>query len=336
MGLLCSIALGVLSQSALAQRKTDIVTLYNGDRITGEVKSLEGGILRLSTDSMGTVQIEWQEIASLQSQFFYEVRLGTGERYLGRIDPPQRPGELVVNDLEGPHPLEWLQVVQLRPIENEFLDQFDIYFAAGYSYTRASSVAQTSINTSINYENESSLTTLNGRATATDSDDKTTSASKVELNRALWTERRGVFRALFGNYETNDELELEHRVGVGAGLGRFFVEDHRLRLTGTAGLQFVTEQSKTTGEEQDIELYLSSRFSAWRFNTPELDLDFILNLYPSLTDSGRLRASSDLRLRWEIIEDLFFDITAYGSYDNSAEANNDIDYGVTTGLGWEY
>lgn len=25
-----------LSQNALAQRKTDIVTLYNGDRITGE------------------------------------------------------------------------------------------------------------------------------------------------------------------------------------------------------------------------------------------------------------------------------------------------------------
>lgn len=67
-----------------------------------------------------------------------------------------------------------------------------------------------------------------------------------------------------------------------------------------------------------------------------MNLDFVLNLYPSLTDSGRLRSSSDLRLRWELIEDLFFDITAYGSYDNKAEANNDIDYGVTTGLGWEY
>ena len=57
---------------------------------------------------------------------------------------------------------------------------------------------------------------------------------------------------------------------------------------------------------------------------------------PTRRIGDRLRSDSNLRLRWEIIEDLFFDITAYGSYDNKADANNDIDYGVTTGLGWEY
>ena len=332
LGLLCV----VLSLPAHAQRKTDVVTLYNGDRITGEVKTLDGGILRLSTDSMGTVDIEWQEIASLQSEFFYEIRLGDGTRYLGGIEASDRPGQLLVSDLDGNHPVDWLQVVTIRPIEDEFLDQFDIYFAAGYSYTRASSVAETSVNTTITYENQDSLNTLTGRATMTDSDNETTSASKVDLDRAVWTDHRHVFRSTFANYETNDELELEHRVGVGAGLGRFFVETYQKRLAGVAGLQVITEKSKATGEDQDLELYLSSRFQAWRFNTPELNLDFVLNLYPSLTDSGRLRSSSDLRLRWELIEDLFFDITAYGSYDNKAEANNDIDYGVTTGLGWEY
>ncbi len=44
-------------------RKTDIVTLYNGDRVTGELKSMYVGLLEINTNSMGTIQIEWQEIA---------------------------------------------------------------------------------------------------------------------------------------------------------------------------------------------------------------------------------------------------------------------------------
>lgn len=335
-GILLSVLLSLLSLQALAQRKTDIVTLYNGDRITGEVKALDGGILKLSTDSMGTINIEWQEISTLESKYLYEVRMGSGDRFLGRIDPSERPGQLLVTDLDGEHKLEWLQVVQMRPIEDEFLDQIDIYFSAGYSYNRASSVAQTSINTSISYENEKGLNNFTGRSTLTDSSDETTSATKLDLDRAVWTQRKNVFRTFFTNFESNDELELEHRVGVGAGLGRFLIDDYRRRWYGVTGLQVITEQSKVTGRDQNLELVLSSRFKAWRFNTPELNLDFALNLYPSLTDSGRLRSGSDLRLRWELFEDLFFDITAYGTYDNQADADNDIDYGVTTGLGWEY
>ena len=75
-GILLSVLLSLLSLQALAQRKTDIVTLYNGDRITGEVKALDGGILKLSTDSMGTINIEWQEISTLESKYLYEVRMG--------------------------------------------------------------------------------------------------------------------------------------------------------------------------------------------------------------------------------------------------------------------
>lgn len=329
--LLCAFSL-----DALAQRKTDIVTLYNGDRITGEIKSLDSGILNFSTESMGTINIEWQEIAKLESKYYYEIRLGSGKRFYGSIQPAKRPGQLLIQDLDGVQDLEWLQVVDMRPIEKHWFDRVDVYFAAGYSYSRASSVAQTSINADIGYEDEKSRSTLTGRTSITDDSENTTSSTKIDLDRAVWTARPNVFRSFFTNYESNDELALDHRVGVGMGLGRTFLDTYRNRLAGIAGLQLITEQSKVTGSDQNIELYLSSRFKAWNFNTPELNLDFILNLYPSLTDGDRLRSDSNLRLRWEIIEDLFFDITAYGSYDNKADANNDIDYGVTTGLGWEY
>jgi hypothetical protein len=325
-----------LSFQVEANSKTDVVTLYNGDHVTGEVKSLESGILKLSTDSMGTIKIEWQDIARLESDHFYEIRISDGARHLGSVEPTEQAGRVRVLDLNGEYEFDALQVVQIRPIEKSVLDRLEIYFAAGYSYTRASSIAQSSINTKMSYENEKSLNVLTGRASLTDSDEESTSSSRVDLDRAVWTKRNNIFTSSSANYESNDELGLDHRIGVGAGLGTFFVDTYRNRLTGIAGLQVTTEESKNNGTDQNIELYFSGRYRAWRLDTPELDLDFGLNVYPSLTDSGRVRSGSDLRLRWELIEDLFFDITAYGTYDNRADSSSGVDYGVTTGLGWEF
>jgi len=41
-------------------QKDDTVRLYNGDRITGEFKRLEYGMLNFKTNDMGTLNIEWK------------------------------------------------------------------------------------------------------------------------------------------------------------------------------------------------------------------------------------------------------------------------------------
>ena len=325
-----------LNLHAQAQRKTDVVTLYNGDRITGEVKSLNAGILRFSTDAMGTLRVEWQEIAKLESIYHYDIRLSDGTRYFGSFEHDAGPGQLTVKDIYGEHAVDWLQVVEIRPIEEKLLDRIDIYLSAGYSFDKASSVTQTTFNTVVSYENENSQNELTARSTLTDTDDETTSSARVNLGRNVWTDRSQLFTASFGNYETNDELGVDHRFALGAGLGRYFIDNHKTRLTGAAGLQLITENLEGDGEQQNVELFLSTRFRTWRFNTPELEVDTTLNLYPSITESGRLRSSADLRIRWEIIEDLFLDFTGFGSFDNQSESDDDFDYGLTTGLGWEY
>jgi hypothetical protein len=324
------------SPNALAHPKTDTVTLYNGDRITGEIKGLDGGILTLGTDSMGTLSIEWQEIARIQSDFYYEFLLSSGARHFGSVEASARPGQLRIAELGAEKDVEWLDLVRMRPIESKVIDRIDAYFSAGYSYTRANSLTQTSFNGNIGYENEEGRNSLDGRMNFSDSDNNSSSSSKVDLARAIWTRYPGIFRATFASYEQNDELDLNYRLGVGGGAGRFFLDTYKNRLSGIVGLQVITEDNKSEGTEENLEMVLSSRYSAWRFNTPELHLDFSLNVYPSITQSGRVRSSSDLNLRWELIADLFFDITAYGTYDNRAEGDSGVDYGVSTGLGYEF
>ena len=50
-----------------------------------------------------------------------------------------------------------------------------------------------------------------------------------------------------------------------------------------------------------------------------------------------MRTDGNLRIRWELIEDLFWDVTAWMTSDNQAETEDStIDYSITTGIGWEY
>jgi len=325
------------SPLALAKPKTDVVRMYNGDKITGEVVSLLGGILQFKTDAMGTLNIEWPEIASIQSGYHYEVRLSDGERMFGSFAESGRPGQIELVDIYGKHTLEWLQVVELRPIEDSFLERLDIYLATTFSYTKASSVGQVSLNTEISYEDESSRNTFNGRSDIVNSNDERNQSSRFDINRTNWgNNRAGLYRSLFANYEDNDELGLTRRIGVGAGLGRYFVDTHRSRLTGTTGLQVITERFRGESTNEDVELFLSTTYSTWKFNTPELNVDINFSLYPSLTDAGRVRGDGNLRIRWELIEDLYWDVTAWVTADNEAENDNNVDYAITTGVGWTY
>jgi hypothetical protein len=325
-----------LSNGAGLGRKTDVITFYNGDKVTGEIKNLISGKLEVSTNAMGTLKIEWKEIATLESLYHYEIRLADGKRYYGKIDNSANAGELSVSDLYGDYGISALDIVEIRPVAESFKDRIDIYLSAGYSYTKASSLGQTSLNSDISYEDEKTRNALSARLVITDTDGEQTRSAKVDLTRSVWTNRQDIYRIILGSYETNDELALDYRLSVGGGLGRYFADTRRSTWTGALGLQVLTEKSLEGSTQESAEVVLNTNYSTWNFDTPELDLKFDLSIFPSITESGRVRGNTDLKLRWEIVEDFFWDITAFGTYDNKSAEDTRVDYGITTGVGWKY
>ena len=65
--LLMTLILGIFSVPALAAPKTDIIVFKNGDKLTGEIKSLKRGRLSFNTDATGTISIEWAQISHIES-----------------------------------------------------------------------------------------------------------------------------------------------------------------------------------------------------------------------------------------------------------------------------
>ena len=89
-----SMFLGVFvswNSDAAAFQKTDIIELNNGDKITCEIKELERGKLRCSTDAMGTVYIEWERIVNITTDKTLEVETSQGQRYFGSLEPLGSP-----------------------------------------------------------------------------------------------------------------------------------------------------------------------------------------------------------------------------------------------------
>jgi hypothetical protein len=57
-----------------ARESTDVIVMKNGDRMTGQVKSLDGGVLSVSLDYVsGTISVDWSKVARLESSQLFVV-----------------------------------------------------------------------------------------------------------------------------------------------------------------------------------------------------------------------------------------------------------------------
>jgi hypothetical protein len=325
----------------LAAPKTDIIVFRNGDRLTGEIKGLEKGRLELSTDTAGTVNIEWDKIASVQTTQYLDVETTTGARFFGKVPPGDVAGSMrviVTGEPEG-QVLPMVDVVRIAPIDQGgLIKRLDGYITAGFSYAQANNETDLNFSGGLSSRDEVRQWTLDGQTTINSrSDDRTTSMYDVTLaNRRFLPERW--FAQGFGTVQGNDELGLDIREVLGAGLGRFIVQTGHNEWSAVAGLAGVRENFQSEETRNSLEGVIGTEYSYFWYDTPKRSVDFGLAVFPSLTESGRVRAEAQLESRFEIVKDLFFEVSGYGSYDSEADpsAPSNSDYGVVTSLGYTF
>jgi hypothetical protein len=135
--LLFTVTSALMNTPLLARDKTDVVILKNGDHVTGEIKSLQRGRLSLSTDSMGTVAIEWEDIEQVTSQWVFEVETETGLRTFGSLAPTAEPETMEIIGESSRNTLNQTSVVRLTQIEASIWAQLEGYVDLGFSFLRA-------------------------------------------------------------------------------------------------------------------------------------------------------------------------------------------------------
>ena len=146
------------------------MTLANGDRITGEVVTLERGTAgvqdrrrRHAVPRMGQADQRGRNAAR-------RGRHGRRQAILGSLGPADRRFIAVVS-AAGDRALAMADVTIIRPIGASFWQKLDGSVDAGFNYTRSSGVAQLNFNSDTVYRSAASRARLAASLTITQNED---------------------------------------------------------------------------------------------------------------------------------------------------------------------
>ena len=332
-------ALFLLASPVFAER-TDEIVLYNGNTITGEVKSLQQGKLRFKTDHAGTIYIEWEFINSISSSTFFEVENQRGEFFYGMLSPGPEERRLVVIGISETVVLEMEQVVEIMPIRQTFWGRVDGSLNGGASFTSADSVFQYSFESDATYRVRkfSAKVALSMIETRQDERD-TTFKDSLDFTYTRYRKNR-YFGSGFIGFDRSSELGIDFRAELGGVYGRNFVQSSRTRLSGAAGLT-VSRETPAGAEPSDYVLsaIFRGQYHFFLYNYPKTDISVDLGVLPSISEWPRMRVEFNATLNREIITDFTVNFSVYDSYDSdppSEEAVANHDYGVILSVGWTF
>ena len=328
---------GAAPSPALAA-KTDVVVLRNGDRLTGEVRELNRGRLSLQTDDIGTIDIEWDKVASVDAAATFSVEDQDGRQFFGALRPGLRPAELRIVSTLGDWTLDLLRVVVIQRLGATFWQRLDGSIDAGVSYTSSSELLKIDLSARIVMTRRTYEVSLDGESTMTrQTDVEDTRRNNLTL---AYGRRYSNHWVAFGQgqVEQNRELGFDVRGALAAGGGRYLVQSRRQRLLSGLALSVNREKPLEGETTTNIEAALLLTYDLFAYDFPKVDVYADLVGFASLSDWGRTRLEADVRVKRELVKDFTISLRAYESYDSrppTAGADRH-DYGASFGFGWTF
>jgi len=365
------------SIEAWSHAKTDLITVENGDQITGAVNSMSAGKLSLSTSYAGTVNIKWREIKQIESRYLYEIRLDDGERLYGRFAANDIENQLTLRVSGENRQIDIDDIVEVRSIEEQLEDKLDLQLSS--TITADPNNKQLVLYAAGTYDVRGGRTNFSARVDDTRSTPQgkpptSSNSSFMQVSREFWRERGTAqsYRVLNARYDTNDELNIDHRGSLGVGVGRYLINDLGHELAVQAGIQGTQEwrgscdeqtqprgpnnvmaltDDETAGDDEgnqrkslercaDAELFFNVNWHLYSFQKRDMDIYITGNTYPSLSDWGRVRGDLNVIINWELFNNFYWTVNARTDIDNAGDREDDSygnsDYTLTTGISWKY
>ncbi|NNJ78488.1 MAG: DUF481 domain-containing protein [Xanthomonadales bacterium] len=334
----CYLLFMLMSCTVTAAGETDVVHLRNGDRVTGEIKSLFWGRLEFKTDHMGTLLIDWEDIQRIASDTGQSVELTNGQRFYGPLEKPDTSDMMVVSTEKGPVGLSVTDVTNMYPVKATWWERVDVSFKVGFNWDKSSDVGKYNLGVDAVYRHPDFISRAGASAEfTTQSSRSTTTRASANLSHLVFNEQRR-FRTYFGNFDHNEALGLQLRTLLGLGYGWIPVRTNRTWFSTMVGLAVNRERPVDGREASNLEGVIGATYEYFKYPTPKKSLTSDLVVYPSLSESGRVRAEFNTNFDIEIVNDFFWDLEFYTSYDSEpvTEDAESIDYGINSSVAYKF
>jgi len=331
-----------VSLSAQAKRH-DIIVMKNGDRITGELKKLEHGVLYIEPEYVSEAYgVDWFQVASIQSAAAYQVVLKNGNRAAGKIervapdDASEADFKVYAQDQEVSTRAG--DVVEIKTSKERFLRQLTGSIDLGYNFTSGNS--QTTLSTGANASYLSTKWTGAGSITSSFSGQTGGSTTNLQQTSASAGRFLNSNSTLVGvtNFLHSSQQSLDLRATFGAGFGHYWVRSNRAILGTIFDLAYNHEKfTSVSGSptQQNIEGLLGVQYQRFYFSRYQLLTQFFA--FPGLSDTGRILATTKTTFSVKLVNNFHTDFSFWDNFDSrppiSAKKN---ELGISESLGWTF
>ncbi len=342
--LACAVTLALLTSSAAAREKADLLIMKNGDRITCEIKKLERGQLAIKTSyTLGTIYVDWEKVERIESKQYFRVEASSGEFYTGAVElePSQEAEErdLRIRGVAGEFEIPHREVVLVDQLERGWLQNLYGSVDGGFSFVKSNKQTTYTLNGSVGHKTKSRRfdarlsSTFSGQRNGQSTDRHNLTLTYLQRLRRRW------FSAGTTDFLRSAQQQLSLRSMIGGGVGRELIYRPATRLIMLGGAAFTRElyspEAGRDPEQNNAEGLIMAYFEMFRFDSTEITTRF--RFLPSMSVPGRVRLDLDLSLKLDLIGDLYWSLSFWNNFDSHPPV--DIprnDFGGSTTIGWSF
>jgi hypothetical protein len=329
--------------TAFAKNADDVVVLKNGDRLTGEIKSLQRGELKIKADYMAeAVRLDWARIERIESKSIFMISLVNGKLFTSvmRLLPANstETANFVIGSSDKAIRVQQVEVIRILPAETGFWKALEGSIDFGFSFTSGNDQYQTELIAATTYRTgDHSFTASTDSAFSGQTQGSSTTRNEFNFDYRKQLTPRWFAGGLL-NFLSSDQQSLSLRTTVGGLIGRNLKQTENTRLSLLGGMAGTRENySASLGKPKatNADALAGLDFNTFRFKTT--DIRTRLYFFPSLTTPGRMRLQLNSDLRIKIVSDLYWGFHLYENFDSKPPVSADKnDLGVSTSLGWKF
>lgn len=319
----------------------DEVIFKNGDRLTGEIKSSDGGVLVIASKVAGEVKVNMDQVQTFSTDKPVAMHLNDGTV----INQPVVKGEngTVATAPGGAVNAAAVPVTSIKTINPPAVEpiKWKGSVSAGAILTRGNTQTD-SINAAADAvrRSEDDRLTLSGLYTY--GREKSDDGSRVTAENWRASGKYDYFLNtkwyLYGTtkIERDHVANLDLRVTPGVGTGYQWVESDKVNFNTEAGLTWVYEKYTDPDVTRD---YLAGRFAYHYDRQLNQNVKFIHNLevLPSLEEFGEFLLTTDAGIRARLTENFFGELKIVLDYNSQpAEGKTSTDVRYMASVGYEF
>ena len=336
----------LLAVPLLARDKTDVLVMKNGDRMTCEIKGLDGGVLYVSFDYIdGTASVDWSKVARLESKQLFIVKTQDGSMYTGGLATAEtaagRPVQIeVVETPENEVAIDRPQVVQMVQTSETFWQRFSGEISFGVIYSKGNQSTQYDLASETAYVRErwnakANLSSTLSSSTGTNA--STRNALGLSAQRLLpWN---NWFYSGIGTFLQSSEQGINLQSTVGGGVGRYLKNTNRASISLLGGVAWQETNYKPSvvplGRKNLASALIAADVKLFKFD--KTNLNATVTILPALSEPGRVRLDANGTYYIKLFSNLSWNVSFYGNWDNQPPPGfSGSDYGSSSGLSWTF